>query len=227
MRNWFIILVSFLLAEQGLAGIVITGTRVIYPSNQEFVAVQLNNVSKNDVLVQSWINVEKDDLDLTEATSTFLVTPPISKVEGNKGHSLRIIFTNKQKLEQDRETLFWFNVLEIPEKPKDKKNYLQFAVRSKLKLFYRPTNLTMSQEEAFQKVKLNLDGEFVVFENPTPYYINIGKKKIYLKNGLEKNADLKYMNPYSTKELKDIKAVDVKQVDINFINDYGNVFKFN
>lgn len=227
MKNWLIVLVCLFTIDPSTAGIVMTGTRVIYPSNQEFVSVQVNNIGKTDSLVQSWVDAEDDTISLSDPSAAiFLVTPPISKIEANKGYSLRVIFTNKYNLKKDRETLFWLNVLEVPEKPKDKKNYLQFAVRSKLKLFYRPESLNISQEDAFKKVELNLTGDYVVLNNPTPYFINLGKRSIYLKNGVEKKLNLNYISPFSIKEFSDIKAADVQRVDMNFINDYGGVYQF-
>lgn len=43
-------------------------------------------------------------------------------------------------LPKDRETLFYFNVREIPPKS-DKENVLQVALQSRLKLFYRPESI--------------------------------------------------------------------------------------
>jgi chaperone protein EcpD len=227
VKSWLIALVYLFIINQSIAGIVITGTRVIYPSNQDFVTVQVNNIGKTDSLVQSWVDTEDDMISLSDpSAATFLVTPPISKIEVNKGYSLRIIFTNKYNLKQDRETLFWLNVLEVPEKPKDKKNYLQFAVRSKLKLFYRPESLNISQEDAFKQVELNLAGDYAVLNNPTPYYINLGSRNIYLKSGVEKKINLNYISPFSMKEFKDIKSTDIQRVDMSFINDYGGIYQF-
>ncbi|VEC04888.1 chaperone protein EcpD [Klebsiella pneumoniae] len=45
-----------------------------------------------------------------------------------KGQSWRLVF-NGSRLPQDRESLFWFNLLDIPPEPKNGKtdNYLQLA----------------------------------------------------------------------------------------------------
>ena len=55
------------------------------------------------------------------------------------------MFTGAEHLPQDRETVYWLNVLEIPPKPKAgsdaAEDDLQLAVRSRLKLFYRPKGL--------------------------------------------------------------------------------------
>lgn len=110
------------------AGIVITGTRVIYPSDKEFVSVQLTNVGEQIALVQSWIDDKDIITDPTTTKAPFIVTPPITTIEASRGQSLRVIFNQKQKLASDRETLFWLNVLDIPAKPEAGKNYLQFAI---------------------------------------------------------------------------------------------------
>ena len=80
------------------AGIVITGTRVIYPSDKEFVSVQLTNVGDQVALVQSWVDSKDIIADPTTTQAPFIVTPPITTIEAAKGQSLRVIFNQKQKI---------------------------------------------------------------------------------------------------------------------------------
>ena len=47
----------------------------------------------------------------------FIVLPPIVRIEPGKGQSWRSVF-NGSRLPQDRESLFWFNLLDIPPEPK-------------------------------------------------------------------------------------------------------------
>lgn len=97
------------------ASVVITGTRVIYPSDAREVSVKLANKGKKPVLIQSWI----DDGDVKAKPETihvpFILTPPINRVEPDKSQTLRISYTGKL-LPTDRETVYWLNVLEIPAK---------------------------------------------------------------------------------------------------------------
>ncbi len=81
------------------------------------------------------INRKKD-------AAPFIVLPPIVRIEPGKGQSWRLVF-NGSRLPQDRESLFWFNLLDIPPEPKNGKtdNYLQLAIRSRIKLFYRPAGV--------------------------------------------------------------------------------------
>ena len=53
----------------------------------------------------------------------------------------------RDRLPADRESAFWLNVKEIPQTP-NQENVLQVAIRSRLKLFYRPAGLPGSPTEA-------------------------------------------------------------------------------
>ncbi|WP_162873694.1 fimbrial biogenesis chaperone, partial [Klebsiella pneumoniae] len=58
---------------------------------------------------------------------------------------LRFIYSGNG-LPQDKETLLWINVQEIPPAPKQE-NVLQVAVRTRIKLFYRPVALKTTLDE--------------------------------------------------------------------------------
>lgn len=161
---------------EAFAGIVISGTRVIYPSSKAFVSVQIENIGKEPALVQAWVDRVDESLDLSGIKAPFIVTPPLKTVDSNKGKALRVIFNQKELLPKDRESLFWFNVLDIPTKPENLQNYIQFAVRSKLKLFFRPDEIKISQDDAFKQFNINIEKYYYILSNPTPYYINFGKK---------------------------------------------------
>ena len=122
----------------------IHGTRVIYPAEEREVTVQVDNVGKLPRLLQVWIDSGNDKDTAETANAPFLLTPPMARVEPGKGQAFRMMFTGGD-LPQDRESVFWFNVLEIPPRPENKgeasENFLQFAVRSRLKIFYRPKGL--------------------------------------------------------------------------------------
>ncbi|PJI52023.1 molecular chaperone EcpD, partial [Methylobacterium radiotolerans] len=53
-----------------------------------------------------------------------------------------------EPMPQDKESVFWLNVLEIPPKDKANQNLLQMAFRSRIKLFYRPAGLKGKAEDA-------------------------------------------------------------------------------
>ncbi len=76
------------------------------------------------------------------------------------------------KLPQDRETLFWFNVRAFP-KPEDD-NVLQLAMQSQLKLFYRPKAIIRSSsDQPERKLTAERNAGHLTLRNPTPYYITV------------------------------------------------------
>lgn len=229
MQKWLIAIACiFIVVDQSSAGIVITGTRIIYPSSKEFVSVQIDNTGEEQALVQAWIDHENEAVDLSGIKAPFIVTPPLKTVDPNKGQALRIIYNHKEQLPKDRESLFWFNLLDIPAKPENLQNYIQFAVRSRLKLLFRPNEIKMSQTEAFKQLGVKIENNHYVLDNPTPYYINFGKKTAYLKDGTRDSLDdFRYMEPFSKKILTHLKNESLDKIEISIINDYGAVYDFN
>ncbi|MBD8879870.1 MULTISPECIES: fimbrial biogenesis chaperone [Rhodanobacter] len=165
------------------ASVVVGGTRVVLPAQSGEVTVRLTNDSDHPALVEAWIDT--GDLNSTpdNASSPFLITPPLFRMDSHKDQSLRIIYTQgAQPLPGDRESLFWLNVLEVPPKPTGQQNagqnYLQFAIRSRLKLFYRPSNLQGDVMKAPDRLAFKIAGgseAALEVHNPTPYYVTISK----------------------------------------------------
>lgn len=59
-------------------------------------------------------------------------------MEPKRGQTVKVMYTGATALPKDRESVYWFNVLEVPPKPKDAqadKNLLQLAFRTRIKLF--------------------------------------------------------------------------------------------
>jgi chaperone protein EcpD len=170
-----------LAAPMAHASVVITGTRVVFNAAQGETTVRLTNENSRPALVEAWI----DDGDVNSTPDTahtpFLITPPLFRMDPNKDQSLRILFVPGAKpLPTDRESVFWLNVLEIPPKPtaaeQAGKNYLQFAIRSRIKLFYRPDKLPGEALTAPTKLTFKAtagQGTALEVHNPTPYYITI------------------------------------------------------
>jgi len=156
------------------ANIVINGTRFIYPEKNKEIVVQLNNSGDAPSLVQAWI--DNGDINSTPETAKvpFLLSPPVVKVAKNSGQQLRI-----QKLAvtlpADRESIFFLNVLDIPPVPENlkDKNTLQLAVKSRLKLFYRPQKLQGGPDYSDKEILLSALGQTLKIANKSPYYFSI------------------------------------------------------
>ncbi|MDM2797554.1 MULTISPECIES: molecular chaperone [Citrobacter] len=156
------------------AGVVIGGTRIIYPASQSEVQVTLKNKDNDKrYLVQSWVS------NIDDSKAPFVITPPIYKLDENRQTLLHVVYTgNKTALPQDRESLFMANVKSvsaIPEELRDN-NTLQFAIKTKLKLFYRPASLKESEAKtAWQSLQFSRSQNQLVVKNPTPFYVTFGQ----------------------------------------------------
>lgn len=153
------------------AGVALGATRVIYPAEQKQVTLGVsNNNDKDTFLIQSW--VENDD---GQKEGRFVITPPLFLMQGKKENTLRIIDATNNALPKDRESLFWVNVKAIPslDKAKQKENTLQLAITSRIKLLYRPQNLSMAPDQAPGKLTFKRDANALVLNNPTPYFLTV------------------------------------------------------
>lgn len=95
------------------AGIVIYGTRIIYPAEHKEVMVQLMNQGNRSSLMQAWIDDGDTSLPPEKIQVPFMLTPPVAKIGANSGQQVKIkIMPNK--LPTNKESIFYLNVLDIP-----------------------------------------------------------------------------------------------------------------
>ncbi|MDW2982968.1 fimbria/pilus periplasmic chaperone [Rhodanobacter sp. KK11] len=213
------------------ASVVIAGTRVVFSAATGETTVHLTNEGKLPALVEAWIDDGNPASTPDTAKVPFLITPPLTRMDAGRGQSLRIIYTG-QPLPTDRESLFWLNVLEIPPKPVTKpgeeRNTLQFAVRSRLKLFFRPASLAgnplTAGEQLGWSVAADGTGYALVVRNPTPYYITISKLTLHV-DGAAYITDSGMVAPLASLHLpvKDLHRAPSagSAVDYTVINDFG------
>ncbi|PZQ98785.1 MAG: molecular chaperone, partial [Flavobacterium psychrophilum] len=115
ISSFFYILLLIFISLPASAGIVMTGTRVIYPASQKEVTIMLKNTENIPALIQTWIDKGDPDETPEKIYVPFVLTPAVVRIDGNKGQSLRLRYTGKG-LASDRESIFWLNVLAVPPK---------------------------------------------------------------------------------------------------------------
>ncbi|WP_454725005.1 MULTISPECIES: fimbria/pilus periplasmic chaperone [Cupriavidus] len=238
MRLWKIgafLAVMVLLPAQ--AAVVITGTRVVYPEQSREVNVRLTNVESAPVLVQAWIDDGDVNAQPDEIQVPFVLTPPVFRMEPKKGQTLRVMYAG-ENAPPERESLYWLNVLEIPPTAHDaaSRNLLQFAFRTRIKLFYRPAVLEEDPTAVRGRLKWQLvpgaqgangakGGPVLRVHNPTPYHISFSR--VALKSGEREvsfNQDMVAPFGHHDFERKPGEPGLTKaaaQVSYGVLNDYG------
>ncbi|KVL27185.1 fimbrial biogenesis chaperone [Burkholderia sp. MSMB1835] len=212
------------------ASVVIAGTRVVFPSSEREVTVQLTNDGKRPALVQAWID-DGDRNALPEQIDVpFTLTPAMFRMEPGTGQTLRVMHTG-QPLPADKESLFWLNVLEVPPKATgdDNPNRMQLAFRSRIKIMYRPASLKGDANAAPAQLDwrvIRADGGRYALQatNPTSYVVNLGS--VMLKSaGHKYDAGSGYVLPGATQRfpIKDLVTRPVAGAAVEFaaINDWG------
>ncbi|MBJ8679482.1 fimbrial chaperone [Citrobacter portucalensis] len=215
------------------ADIVISGTRIVYPQSSKDVIVNLDNRGNKPLLVQTWLDDGRDGVNPQELKLPFVITPPVSRIDPQKGQSLRITYMGSA-LPQDRESLFWFNVLEIPPKSKAKEgeslNQLQLAFRTRIKLFFRPDGLKGTPGDAATNLRWSQKKEgntlSLFAQNDSPYNVSVSNVKLKM-GGKEYTVDSKSVLPFSgvSMPVKGLSNNISGTVIYNTINDNGGTDK--
>jgi len=201
-----------------------TGSRVIYPSDAKSVDVQLRNNDDFPYIVQAWL--DSGDSKSTPATgkAPFVVTPPTFRIAAKEGQVLRIIFTGRNTLPQDRESVFYFNFLQVPPGniTGDKANQMTILLKNRMKLFYRPASLKTNTKKIFDFLTFsNISSSGIRITNTSPYYISLSK--VAVRDAVAKNA-VPMIAPFSTVDvaLTQGKITGSAQgIEIGMVNDYG------
>ncbi|WON77480.1 fimbria/pilus periplasmic chaperone [Serratia sp. UGAL515B_01] len=214
-----------------IASMTISGTRVIFPGSEKEVLVRTNNKGTTPALVQVWVDDGDTNPNLDNVKTPFVVTPPVYRVEPGKGQSVRMIY-NGMALPQDRESLFFFNMLEIPPKAKDadQGQKLELAFRTRIKIFYRPTGIEESSSEN-ERDKLKWEvvsdaqrGIGFKVTNPTAYYFSFDSV-IVMSDGRKITLNSDMVPPIGSKVLYPAQKLTgaVSSLEFKLINDYGAV----
>ncbi|SQI34312.1 Chaperone protein papD precursor [Serratia plymuthica] len=148
---------------------------MIFSGGDKSVSMSISNENKQlPYLAQGWI----EDANGKKITSPLTVLPPVQRLEPGAKSQVKVQgLPAANTLPQDRETLFYFNLREIPPKS-DKPNTLQLALQTRIKLFYRPKAIAVANPESSapwqEKLTLTKQGDSYQVNNPTPVLRDAG-----------------------------------------------------
>lgn len=216
-------ILSVLCASQAWGAIALDRTRVIFNGDQKNVSLTVTNKNPQlPYLAQGWIENDKSE----KVTTPFVVLPPVQRLEPGKTSQVRIeALPEISSLPQDRESLFYFNLREIPPKS-DKANVLQLALQSKIKLFYRPNSIAISDTEKMnnpwqEKLTLTKQGHQYIAKNPTPFYVTIIGAAATANTPITKQFNAVMVAPFSETVLG-VPSTELGNAPVlTYINDYG------
>ncbi|EOL9123025.1 fimbria/pilus periplasmic chaperone [Enterobacter ludwigii] len=214
------LLLTSTLVPESQAAIALDRTRVIFDGSQNSVSLNVSNHNKQlPYLAQGWLEDEQGN----KIQSPLTVLPPVQRIEPGKPSQIKIqALPAAKQLPQDRETVYYFNLREIPPKS-DKPNTLQIALQTRIKLFYRPAAIAIEKNAPAPQEQLTLtrEGDKYIVNNPTAYYVTLVDANDK-KGGSGVKEFEPMMVPPKGKQPLTVNASRVGNTPVlTYINDYG------
>ncbi|WP_054883731.1 molecular chaperone [Pseudomonas sp. NBRC 111130] len=209
-------------ANTSQAALTLSNTRIVHESDKRSTSIVVRNPSAQAFAVQAWVNTEADD---NTSPVPLLPSPQLfSLAPGNE--QLLQLNALPNDLPDDRESLFYLNVQEIPQAEPDQANALSIALRTRLKVFYRPHSIKGTPARQIDKLQFTLGtangGVQLLVNNPTPFHITFSHLKV---SDSEQTSMLKnpaMVAPLSTMAYPlDIRPRPPMKVTFGIINDFG------
>lgn len=213
-------LLGALFAQQASAAIALDRTRIIYPGGEKSVSLSVSNQNKQlPYLAQGWL----EDAQGNKIQSPLTVLPPVQRIEPGAKSQLKVQgLPAVSQLAQDKETLFYFNLREIPPRS-TKPNTLQIALQTRIKLFYRPKALLQDSSKApwQEQITLTRVGNNYQVNNPTPYYVTLVDGSSSVKGSSAADFAPLMIEPKGKGMLKaGVSSLGNNPV-LTYVNDYG------
>ncbi len=213
--------ITCLSALDAHAAVSLDRTRVIFPGNNNSVSLKISNHNNEfPYLAQAWMEDERG----RKINSPFTVLPPIQRLEPEMVSMLKIqSLPSVSLLPQDRESLFYFNLREVPPKS-EQANTLQLALQTKIKFFYRPQALMIPQgsTKAPWQELLTLHPEVGGYrlDNPTPYYVTVVEAASSATAKPVVGFDGVMLSPNGSSKLNLVKGLGATPT-LTYVDDYG------
>ncbi len=206
-------LLALFFASSVHAGVNIGGTRVIYDGGKKEAALGISNPDNVPYLIQSWF----DNPDNSAGKIPFIITPPLYRLDRGQENVMRIVRAGN--LPDNKESMYWLNIKAIPAAEK-KANSLQIAVKTRIKLIYRPAALKRNNPEDFAKQLIwKIAANHILVSNPGNYYMNFNEITVAGKSVPEPT----YVAPGASATFSLPAGVSVGPVTFKLINDFGGV----
>lgn len=217
-----LIIAAVLSAPLTYASVVINGTRFIYNEKDKEITVKLTNNGDFPVLIQSWLDKGNQSAKPDNIDVPFAIYPPINRINARQSKTIKIRYTGAI-LPSDRESVFWLNVHEVPVKSELKdRSYLQFAFRSRLKLFYRPASMAGKADDAQKSLVWSCSSTTCEVKNNSGFYVSLVEfERVNGNRRIRQGAEM--ISPYNSMLIKLNQASSGGQISYTYLNDWGAI----
>ncbi|MGV8400877.1 fimbrial biogenesis chaperone [Pseudomonas aeruginosa] len=209
-----IALAMSVLCQSAFAGISLNSTRVIIEGGKKEASFGVRNMGE-DILIQSWLEADGSK----EAVKHFTLTPQLARVKADGEQVVRILYEGVGAA-PDKESMFWLNVQEIPQRKPDGSS-MQIAVLQRIKVFYRPASIQGKSLDAMRNLEWSFSGGEIQVNNPSAYHITLVNVSVDGK----RLGDSVVVSPGEKRgvsaQSSSVKASAQSTVTYSTVNDYG------
>ncbi|MCS3429828.1 molecular chaperone [Klebsiella sp. BIGb0407] len=219
----------YFLSLQVYAGIMPSQSRVIYHAGDKDQSLMLVNTNDYPVIVQNWVDNGEGTPDAKDIP--FVSIPPVFRLEKSDVRGIRIIYNNTS-LPQDRESLYWLNIYEIPPEKKDinPENSILVTMNTQIKVLFRPEGVTQKPEEAIKLVTCKRQMPSVIkCNNPSTIHLSVVGMKIHAESGkIQSITGSDFMlPPKSEKTFSFNESIEKStKIDMVYLNDTGETITY-
>ncbi len=223
--TWMHALVLGLIALPASAAVTLQGTRIVHDASKgRDVTVRASNTGERPAMTQVWIDAGDSHARPEHVRTPFRLTPAEPRLlQPQQSQAYRLTFAPSvmdAPLPTDRESVFYFNLLDIPPKPTDagSSNLLQFAVRTRVKLFHRPPGLQGEARDAAGLLQWRARGAALQVHNPSAYHVTLST--LTLADGRKVDVDMIAPGADALYPLPEGSAMPAA-VTFQWLDDYG------
>jgi chaperone protein EcpD len=209
------LLLAMAMAANSQAGIVLNTTRIIYPAQDKEVSFGVQN-NGGEILLQSWLEATAEET----TDLPFIITPALARMPAGSKQLLRIMYAGTD-MAQDRESVFWLNVQEIPQAAAE--NALQIAIRQRIKVLFRPVGLDDAPEKAPEALQWQLQNDTLRVTNPSSYHVSMVRVEAHDGTHSLMKTTSHMLAPKQSLELRLNRPAGDRPITLRFtsINDFG------
>ena len=218
------LMLSMSLLNHAQAALALDRTRVIYADGEGIEKLKIHNPADADFLAQSWLTDQSGQ----KVSQPLIAIPPLVRVRSGRYTVLRIDnISPVNHLPQDRESLYYLHVRELPVTAKSSQvklgntgGSIQIAIESIIKVFFRPTRLAEVKHVEHVTAKGThirfTDGK-VILENNSAFYVTYAEL-LYAPNDQADTFNAVMLAPYASQEI----SIDKRsEYYLSHVNDYG------
>lgn len=219
--------------SQAIAGISLDSTRIVFTAKDVAQGQSIGITSSSQTLYPYLVKAQVlANVDGSETKTPFSVTPSLFRLEPGSTNQIRILKTDNQPLPNDKESVFYLRIMSLPAKDGDDiaqnkaiDGTLTVSTGSIIKLFYRPNDLSMTQQQSMASLQFTQAGNGLQITNPSPYYVTLKSLSINGKTVSINTLPNQMLAPFS--KMTYPTTTTTGKVMWKAINDYGGAETFN